>query len=290
MPGRAAARPAHPLAKLGVHLDGKAERARIPSHPLAMQNGNMSGRDKMRIFPFWLTVTVLGVALLALRSAVPVWATITGSPFSYGGVTWCQSYHAYNGCNNVQSPSQYTVSFDPAQDSLNGSAVWLAMNSAATRSGAVNTWGNQTWTLPFTLTEQISLPCNSSNLIENWPAFWTVGSSGTWPANGETDIVEAIKGEATWDYHYVNPAGVADDRAGAPAGNWCGTHIYPVIETTSAVTFIWDGEQVGQVTPAEIGVPISAVPQYAVGDYGAGSSGGPTTAGAVMKVLSFVAS
>jgi len=147
MPGRAAARPAHPLAKLGVHLDGKAERARIPSHPLAMQNGNMSGRDKMRIFPFWLTVTVLGVALLALRSAVPVWATITGSPFSYGGVTWCQSYHAYNGCNNVQSPSQYTVSFDPAQDSLNGSAVWLAMNSAATRSGAVNTWGNQTWRL-----------------------------------------------------------------------------------------------------------------------------------------------
>jgi hypothetical protein len=233
-----------------------------------------------------------GAAVMTLLAGLPAASASVTAPFAWGGVTWCPSYHTYNGCNTVQSPPQYTVSFDPAQVSDSGlpASVNLTMNAAATASGAFNTWGNKTWTPSATWTEAINVPCNSAGKIENWPAFWTVGTVGSWPADGEIDIFEGLQGNATWTVHYLNAQGWSAAITATVPGNWCGTHTYSATWTTSAITFTWAGRQVGQVTAAQMGVPMFTDPQYAINDYGAGIYGGPTTGGAVMQVQNFWAS
>jgi hypothetical protein len=237
---------------------------------------------------------LVGVPLfVVLATSVPAacaWAA--AAPLTWQNEVWCPSYHEYNGCDTEQSPSQYTVPFDPSQVTESGSpaSVSLNMNSTATVSGAFNTYGNETWTPPVTFTEKLSVPCNSAGKIENWPAFWAVGTVGSWPADGEIDIFEGLSGNATWTYHYVN-AHWQDDQVGSTvAGNWCGTHTYSAHWTSSSITINWDGKQVGQVTSSEIGVPVATDPMYVINDYGAGSYGGPTTPSVTMKVLSFSAS
>lgn len=212
------------------------------------------------------------------------------APFSWQLVNWCPSYHSYDGCDTTQSPSQFTVSFAPSQVSESGPGILLTMNNAATSSGAINTYGEETWTPPTTFTATITLPCNASGQIVNWPAFWTVGTIGTWPAHGEVDILEGLGGKATWTYHYANASGQNAQVGGAPGGNWCGTHTYSANWQSSSITFIWDGRQVGKVTGSQIGVPIASDSMYAIFDYGASPVyGGPTVGGATMTLRSFFA-
>lgn len=247
----------------------------------------------------WIVAVMVVVLLSAVPTtflarsaqALPAQSRQISAPFSWQGKKWCPSYGSYDGCNTVQSPSQYTVSFAPSQVSESGSSILLTMNHSATSSGAINTYGEETWTPPATFTATITLSCNASGQIENWPAFWAVGTTGSWPAQGEIDILEGLGGKATWTYHYANASGQNAQVGGAPAGNWCGTHTYAADWQSSSISFIWDGKKVGQVTNSQIGVPIASDPMYAIFDYGANPSyGGPTVGGATMKISSYSAS
>jgi Glycosyl hydrolases family 16 len=231
------------------------------------------------------------VRLASFAQASSIHSVQISAPFSWQNEEWCPSYHGYNGCDTTQNPSQFTVSFAPSQVSESGSGVSLSMNNAATSSGAINTSGEETWTAPTTFTARITLPCNIGGQIVNWPAFWAVGTTGTWPAHGETDVLEGLGGKATWTYHYASSSGQNAQVSGTPAGNWCGTHTYTANWQSSSITFTWDGRQVGQVTSSQIGVPIASGPMYAIFDYGASPVyGGPTTGGVAMRILSYSAS
>lgn len=220
----------------------------------------------------------------ALAAALMVAAAPVSGPVTWDDATWCPSYHTWSGCLTVQAPSQYSVSFDPAQVSFDGNGFTLTMNPDATVSGAVNTQENTTYPLGTTFAQEITLPCDDEGRILNWPAFWTDGTSGHWPASGEIDILEGAHGRATWGIHYVNGLGQPAQQVGAPPGDWCGTHDYAATWTADAVTFIWDGAQVGQVTAKQMEGPMFTDNQNAIDDYAAGWYGGPVTGGAAMVI------
>jgi Glycosyl hydrolases family 16 len=217
--------------------------------------------------------------------------TSVGAPFTWEGNTWCPSYRGSNGCDNVQqSGTNSSASFYQSQVSSTGISnhILLKMNPDATESGAFNTQKYETWSAPATFSEQINLPCNYAGEIDNWPAFWLV-TTGAWPEGGEIDVVEGLNGAAAWHYHYLNSAGMKSSVGAVVSGfSGCGTHTYRVNWTTSAITFFYDGRQVGKVTPSEIGVPIAPGPMYVINDYAASPTyGGPTTGNATMQVLNF---
>jgi len=210
---------------------------------------------RLRLGAVGLRLAAVAAAVMAvIVTAVLVNAsTVVGAPFTWRGSTWCPTYRAGNGCDNVQqSGSNSSVPFYPSQVTNAGASNYISlnMNSAATETGAFNTQTYRTWSAPATLSEQINLPCNSVGKIENWPAFWLV-TPGAWPAGGEIDVMEGLYGVAAWHYHYLNSAGVRSSVGGAvPGFSGCGLHTYAVSWTAAAITFYYDGMLVGQVTPS----------------------------------------
>ncbi len=117
--------------------------------------------------------------------------------------------------------------------------------------------------------------------------FWLV-TTGSWPTGGEIDVAEGRHGYAAWHYHYLSSSGVSSQVGGGIriqrprdahlSGHW----------TTAAITFYYDGTQVGQVTSAEIGVPLACGPMFVIDDYVASPTyGGRTTGNVNMQVLNF---
>ena len=234
-------------------------------------------------------VSVAAVTAAVTMAAVPAGAdTVVGAPFTWSGLTWCPTFRGANGCDSVQqSGTGSSVAFNPAQvtESSDHRTVTLAMNAAATATGAFDTQAHETWSAPATVSERITLACDASGHIDNWPAFW-LDTTGAWPEGGEIDVVEGLHGQAAWHYHYLSAAGVSSQVGGAVSGfSGCGTHTYEAVWTSSAITFVYDGRQVGQVTAAGIGVPIATGPMYMVNDYAASATeGGPTVGGVSMQV------
>jgi hypothetical protein len=242
---------------------------------------------------------VLAAPAAALAAAVavttPAGATITPAPFTEYGITYCTSYHDYlNGCTGIDTVTSppFTVKFNPTQDSLAGKVIKLTMNSAATYSGAVNTYNEQNFSPPFTMSQTLQIPCDANGQVEDWPAAWTVGIGN--PAG--TDEYDFFEGQqvngvnvATLAIHYMNAAGQPDSRGVAPAGfNPCGIHIYTVHVTLQTVTFTWATKVVATFTAASLGITsFAANSQYLIDDLAADPAlAGPTVPGSVMEIVS----
>jgi hypothetical protein len=249
-------------------------------------------RAGLRVGGIVLVITAVVAAAITLLSPEKTDTTVS-APFTWQGTTWCPTFSGSAGCDNTQqSGMSSSAAFHPSQVTRTGSSdsISLEMNSAASGTGAFNTRKSETWSAPATLSEQIDLPCNSSGQVENWPAFW-LDTTGSWPAGGEIDVMEGLKGSAAWHYHYLNSSGATSAVGGTLSGfSGCGTHTYAVSWTKSAITFYYDGKQAGRVTSTEIGVPIASGPMYVVNDYAASSTyGGPTVGNVSMEVLNFTA-
>jgi hypothetical protein len=248
---------------------------------------------RMRFIMAGMVVAIAAAVTVGLITAsAPARSdSVVSVPFTWQGTTWCPTYRGNEGCDDIEKKGILSsAAFYPSQviASANPNVILLKMNSVATETGAFNTQTHETWSPPATLSEQINLPCNITGQIENWPAFWLVGT-GSWPASEEVDVMEGLDGSAAWHYHYVNSSGEQRSVGEVVSGfSGCGTHTYAVNWTRAAITFYYDGAEVGSVTSAEIGIPIASGPMYVINDYAASSTyGGPTTGNTSMEILKF---
>jgi beta-glucanase (GH16 family) len=135
-------------------------------------------------------------------------------------------------------------------------------------SGLVNTHDHFTFTSGH-LEARVWLPGSSS--ISNWPAVWTDGM-GTWPATGESDIMEGLSGKAC--YHYHSPSG---GPGGCAAGSFTGWHTYAEDVRGTTTTYYYDGVRVGSEQNVN-------APHYIILNLGIGGYGGATVAPTEMIV------
>jgi Glycosyl hydrolases family 16 len=90
----------------------------------------------------------------------------------------------------------------------------------------------------------------SGSEIDNWPAWWTDGQD--WPVDGEVDIVEALQGRATSNYHWQGGQRVSDPIDGEWGGGW---HTYAVDREPGRNTIYWDGRVVSSYRTDDGGSP-----------------------------------
>jgi hypothetical protein len=169
--------------------------------------------------------------------------------------------------------------YDPAQVNVPGDGfLHLSAAHRACRasnghtysyaSGLVESDGHFTFTDGY-LEARVWLPGSSS--IVNWPAVWTNGT-GTWPATGESDIMEGLSGKAC--YHYHSPSG---GPGGCPSGSFTGWHTFAEEVSSGTVTYYYDGTRVGSERSV-------VAPHYIVLNLGVGGFGGAIAAPSEMLV------
>jgi beta-glucanase (GH16 family) len=166
--------------------------------------------------------------------------------------------------------------YDPAQVSVSGGYLHLKAVQRQCRASNGQTYNYasgliQTYNKGFTYTyghleARVFMPGNGS--VQNWPAIWANGAPpGTWPHDGENDMVEGLNGKNCYHFHSDSggPGGCANM---SPASGW---HIFRADWEPGKVTYIYDGNVVGTITQG-----ITSSPMYLIANYGISSElGGP---------------
>jgi hypothetical protein len=99
---------------------------------------------------------------------------------------------------------------------------------------------------PVFVEYKATLPATANGQVANWPALWLVGQS-PWPENGEIDVMEGGYGTAAYHIHFGDQDGMGADGPGGTVNISGGTHTFGVLWTTTSVTFVYDGVDVGTI-------------------------------------------
>lgn len=171
---------------------------------------------------------------------------------------WLNNWLASPGQITKPVNSEEASCYDPAQISETGGALVLtaahrnctdnAGKSYAWASGLITTYGHFRFTTG-TLTARVWL--SGATKIDDWPALWTAGNPpGSWPASGESDIIEGLSGDACYHYHRSSDPNAtlpADGggNVGCPGLPMTGWHTIAEQVTASTTTYFYDGVNVG---------------------------------------------
>lgn len=139
----------------------------------------------------------------------------------------------------------------------------------------------------FYVEARVRVPA-ADGAVVNWPAFWSTGF-GPWPVTGEIDILEGLRGQAKFNYHYACADGGGRCQFGAqphPAtsgdGQW---HTYgalrrlATIDSPPTITYFFDGVAVATITE-----DVVASPHYIIFTYTSHDSNNPIAPDTTMHV------
>lgn len=130
-----------------------------------------------------------------------------------------------------------------------------------------------------------------------WPAFWSLGQTGQWPASGEIDIMEFIGKTPTVTYGTAHGTGYSGAQGigkpyefGKPVAD--DFHTYTVIKRANEIIWQVDGVEFHRLTPASLPAgapwvfekPFFVILNLAVGGDWPGAPDSTTPATAQMKV------
>jgi beta-glucanase (GH16 family) len=162
---------------------------------------------------------------------------------------WYQTENAY--CKNGLLVIEGRREIKPNPNYVAGSTDWKKNRQQIEyTASSINTRGRHAWKYGrFVMRGKIDI---SSGL---WPAWWTLGMNGAWPANGEIDIMEYYRnkvlaniacsgrdGKAEW-YSKTRPA----DSLGGTA--WSSQfHVWRMDWDSSAISLYMDGQVMNSAT------------------------------------------
>ncbi|MBV9194405.1 MAG: glycoside hydrolase family 16 protein [Solirubrobacterales bacterium] len=161
------------------------------------------------------------------------------------------------------NPNLEVDCYNPKQSAVGGGALKITAvkrNCAGYKyaSDLLNTDGHFQFTYGF-LEARMYLPGNGTGGIANWPAFWADGQE--WPVTGENDVMEGLGGPVSWHFHWGTAAHPQQVGRG-PAGNYSGWHTFAADWEPGAITYYYDGVNVGRVT-----ANVTSAPMYLILDY-----------------------
>lgn len=121
-------------------------------------------------------------------------------------------------------------------ESLTGAADWGGQRYTSAR---LVTRGKADWTYGF-FEVRAKLPCGQGT----WPAIWTLGSRGTWPDDGELDIMEQVGSNPSRVFgtvHTRQSGGPGTGGAVQVSDACTAFHDYQMTWTAEAIEFGVDG-------------------------------------------------
>lgn len=145
------------------------------------------------------------------------------------------------------------------KESLNGLADW---GGQAYSSARLITRGKAAWTHGF-FEVRARLPCGTGT----WPAIWMLGTGGTWPDDGEIDIMEQVGSNPTrvlGTLHALSSGGPGTGGATTVADACTAFHDYQLTWTADRIDIGVDGVNYYSMRNPQTGTaawPFNA-PQY----------------------------
>ena len=163
--------------------------------------------------------------------------------------------------------------YSSALVSVSGGLLRLRLEHAASTcrghrepwTGAlVSTDGHFSWAGPAKVSVRAFIPA-AGRRVAAWPAIWSDGQS--WPADGETDLMEGLDGATCWYVHTSAAPGGAGGCTAVPLTGW---HVFTGVWQDGMVRLYYDGRLAG-TEPYRTG----NAPQYVVLENTVGRVGVP---------------
>lgn len=152
-----------------------------------------------------LATTAFTAAILPRHSNSTTTNTTTGTAYSliaeYSGSTFFDHFTAFSGPDPTQGHVQYQTLEAAAEQGLLGYITNSTANTSSAYIGVDSTNLAPNGRNSVRLTSKDTFNAGSLAVIDvlhapvqygAWPAIWLLGSEGTWPASGESDIFEFV--------------------------------------------------------------------------------------------------